>query len=105
MISLEKSDEPVEYELAVDWILRKIIEIIIKNPSSYSITINQNLKISSEAQIILQLLNLAKNPEIINNLIDKIIEIHQNSLDEDFYLEYLKLEIEKLKFNKENNNL
>src|SRR5258708_75484 len=73
---------PSHYNLANRWIIRKMIEIISRNPGKYGIKIDKT-NLSNDNQIISQLWVLPGKPELLNELCDQVKAIHNANLTED----------------------
>ncbi len=69
--------------IANKWILRKMTELISKEPEKYGITIDDQTKAGRANQIFSQIDMLLDKPDLVNGLCSEIIEIHNTNLAED----------------------
>jgi len=67
------------------WILGHLIGFISEEPKKFGIEILNNEKISQFNQILSQLDILLENQELFDGLLDRLVEYHNQHLDEDIH--------------------
>jgi hypothetical protein len=87
-VATREINQDFTHDQTASWIIDRFVEIIIKNPSRYGIALDPKRKVSPQNQIIAQLDLLLDRTELLNELTEQVMAIHNTRLDEDFSQEY-----------------
>lgn len=91
VLSGEGNKQDFFHDLAADYVLEKVINVILENPDYYNFKIDKQSHVSLGNQIIFQLPELINKQNLIEEISEKIMEAHLKSYEEDFSQKFLKM--------------
>ncbi len=75
------SDASDKHTLAYEWVLEKMVSLVLVKPESYGMKIDRNSNISPESQIIMQMADLIDRPTQLNSLAEQVFTIFKKEID------------------------